>query len=373
MGQWDIDRGGNVKFIDIEAQQKKIRQPIESAVKRVLDHGKYIMGPEVLQLEEALSQFVGSRHCITVANGTDALMIAMMALDIAPGDEVITPAFSYIAAVEMIVLLGATPVLVDVDEKTFNLDVSKLESAITSKTKAIVPVSLFGQCCDFDGINQIAKKYNLPVIEDAAQSMGATYKGQRSCHLSTIATTSFFPAKPLGCYGDGGACFTDDDELAERMRQIHVHGQAQKYQHIRVGMNSRLDTLQAAILLEKLKIFPDEIELRQKVADRYNAGLGTNIQIPFIEAFGTSVYAQYVIQVEDRESCMAALSEQDVPNMVHYPKPVNEQPAYINQVLCHDDLPVSAHLSKRVLSLPMHSYLESVDQDVVIEALVRAV
>ncbi|MAZ77378.1 MAG: aminotransferase DegT [Legionellaceae bacterium] len=359
-----------MKFIDIEAQQKKIRQPIESAIKRVLDHGKYIMGPEVMQLEEALSQFVDSRHCIAVANGTDALLIAMMALDIGPGDEVIAPAFSYIAALEMIVFLGATPVLVDVDERTFNLDVSKLESAITSKTKAIVPVNLFGQCCDFDAINQIAKKHNLPVIEDAAQSMGATYKGRRSCHLSTIATTSFFPAKPLGCYGDGGACFTDDDELAERMKQIHVHGQAQKYQHVRVGMNSRLDTIQAAILLEKLKIFPEEIELRQQVADRYNTGLGTNIQLPFVEAFGRSVYAQYVIRLEDRDSAMLALKKQGIPSIVHYPEPLHKQPAYKEQIICSDKLFTSEELSGQVLSLPMHPYINASQQDLIIETLV---
>ncbi|MGB4345981.1 MAG: DegT/DnrJ/EryC1/StrS family aminotransferase, partial [Burkholderiaceae bacterium] len=259
-----------IEFIDLKTQQARIRDKIDAGIQRVLAHGQYILGPEVAELEEKLAAFVGAKYCITCANGTDALQIAQMALGIGPGDEVITPGFTYIATAETVALLGAKPVYVDIDPRTYNLDPQLLEAAITPRTKAIIPVSLYGQCAAMDAINAIAAKHGIPVIEDAAQSFGATYKGKRSCNLTTIACTSFFPSKPLGCYGDGGAIFTNDDELAKVMRQIARHGQDRRYHHIRVGVNSRLDTLQAAILLPKLEIFEEEIQLRQQVAQTYD-------------------------------------------------------------------------------------------------------
>lgn len=263
-----------IEFIDLKAQQALIKEKIDAGIQRVLEHGQYILGPEVSELEEKLAAFVGAKYCISVANGTDALQIAQMALGIGPGDEVITPGFTYIATAETVALLGAKPVYVDVDPRTYNLDTQLLEAAITPRTKAIIPVSLYGQCADFDAINVIAARHGIPVIEDAAQSFGATYKGKRSCNLATIACTSFFPSKPLGCYGDGGAIFTSDEELAKVLRQIARHGQDRRYHHIRIGVNSRLDTLQAAILLPKLEIFSSELEQREHCAQRYAGLLG---------------------------------------------------------------------------------------------------
>ena len=345
-----------MQFIDLVAQQARIKDKIDAGIQAVLSHGKYILGPEVSELEEQLATFTGAKHCITCANGTDALQIAQMAFGIGPGDEVITPGFTYIATAETVALLGAKPVYVDICPKTYNLDPEKLEAAITSKTKAIIPVSLYGQCADFDAINAIAAKYNLPVIEDAAQSFGATYKGKKSCNLSTVATTSFFPSKPLGCYGDGGAIFTNDDELAVVLRQIARHGQDRRYHHIRVGVNSRLDTLQAAILLPKLEIFAEEVALRQQVAETYNtmlseAGITTT---PFIESHNTSAYAQYTIQVDKRDEVQAKLKEQGIPTAVHYPIPLNKQPAVAD---ANAVLPVGDAVAERVMSLPMHPYM----------------
>ena len=254
-----------IEFIDLKSQQSRIKDKIDAGIQRVLSHGQYILGPEVQELEDRLAEFVGAKYCITCANGTDALQIAQMALGIGPGDEVITPGFTYIATAETVALLGAKPVYVDVDPRTYNIDPALLEQAITDRTKAIIPVSLYGQCADFDAINAIAAKHGIPVIEDAAQSFGASYKGKRSCNLTTIACTSFFPSKPLGCYGDGGAIFTNDEELAKVIRQIARHGQDRRYHHVRVGVNSRLDTLQAAILLPKLEIFAEELRLRQEL------------------------------------------------------------------------------------------------------------
>ncbi|MGL4185350.1 MAG: DegT/DnrJ/EryC1/StrS family aminotransferase, partial [Thiotrichaceae bacterium] len=292
-----------MQFIDLGAQQARIKQKIDAGIQKVLAHGQYILGPEVAELEQKLTEYTGAKHCITVANGTDALQIAQMALGIGSGDEVITPGFTYIATAETVALLGAKPIYVDVCPKTYNLDPAKLEAAITPRTKAIIPVSLYGQCADFDAINAIATKYGIPVIEDSAQSFGASYKGKKSCNLSTIACTSFFPTKPLGCYGDGGAIFTNDDELALVMRQIARHGQDRRYHHIRVGVNSRLDTLQAAILLPKLEILDEEIELRNKVAATYanllqQVGINT---VPHIEDHNVSAWAQYTIRVKNRE------------------------------------------------------------------------
>jgi len=349
-----------MEFIDLKAQYQELKTEIEFKIAHVLEHGKYILGPEVDELEEKLAAFTGAKYCISVANGTDALQIAQMALGIGCGDEVITPGFTYIATAETVALLGAKPVYVDVCAKTYNLDPSKLEAAITANTKAIIPVSLYGQCADFDTINAIAHKYKIAVIEDAAQSFGASYKGRKSCNLTTLACTSFFPSKPLGCYGDGGAIFTNDDELAIRVRQIARHGQDRRYHHVRVGVNSRLDTLQAAILLPKLAALPKEIEIRQQVADTYGrllneAGITTT---PFIESHNISVYAQYTIQVKSRLAVEAALKAAGVPTAVHYPIPLNKQPA-VRDESAH--LPVGDAIAQRVISLPMHPYLKTED------------
>ncbi|MFW2564590.1 DegT/DnrJ/EryC1/StrS family aminotransferase [Acinetobacter baumannii] len=345
-----------IDFIDLKAQQNRIKDKIDAGIQNVLTHGQYILGPEVIELEEKLASYVGSKHCITCANGTDALQIAQMAFGIGPGDEVITPGFTYIATAETVALLGAKPVYVDVNPKTYNLDVEKLEAAITPRTKAIIPVSLYGQCADFDAINAIAEKYGIPVIEDAAQSFGATYKGRKSCNLSTVACTSFFPSKPLGCYGDGGAIFTNDDELAKVIRQIARHGQDKRYHHIRVGVNSRLDTLQAAILLPKLEILDDEMQARQRVAEIYNqlfnqAGIHTT---PYLEAHNTSAWAQYTIQVDNRAEVQEKLKAQGIPTAVHYPIPLNKQPAVADTDVM---LPIGDAIAERVMSLPMHPYL----------------
>ena len=357
-----------MQFIDLVAQQVRIREKIDAGIQAVLNHGQYILGPEVSELEEKLAAFTGVKHCITCANGTDALQIAQMAFGIGPGDEVITPGFTYIATAETVALLGAKPVYVDVCPKTYNLDPQKLEAAITSKTKAIIPVSLYGQCADLDAINAIANKYGIPVIEDAAQSFGATYKGKKSCNLSTVATTSFFPSKPLGCYGDGGAIFTNDYELAKVLRQIARHGQDRRYHHIRVGVNSRLDTLQAAILLPKLEILEDEMQARQRVAETYTklfneAGISTT---PFVETHNQSAWAQYTIQVENRDEVQAKLKEQGIPTAVHYPIPLNKQPAVADS---NAVLPIGNAVAERVMSLPMHPYLELANQFSIVEAL----
>lgn len=354
-----------IDFIDLKAQQNRIKDKINAGIQSVLTHGQYILGPEVTELEEKLAAYVGAKYCITCANGTDALQIAQMAFGIGPGDEVITPGFTYIATAETVALLGAKPVYVDVNSKTYNLDVEKLEAAITPKTKAIIPVSLYGQCADFDAINAIATKYNLPVIEDAAQSFGATYKGRKSCNLSTVACTSFFPSKPLGCYGDGGAIFTNDEELAKVIRQIARHGQDRRYHHIRVGVNSRLDTIQAAILLPKLEILDDEMQARQKVAENYNqlfnqAGVHTT---PYLEPHNTSAWAQYTIQVDNRAEIQKKLQEQGIPTAVHYPIPLNKQPAVADTNVW---LPVGDAIAERVMSLPMHPYLNKTDLDFII-------
>lgn len=356
-----------IDFIDLKAQQLRIKDKIDVGIQNVLTHGQYILGPEVTELEEKLASYVGAKHCITCANGTDALQIAQMAFGIGPDDEVITPGFTYIATAETVAILGATPVYVDVNPKTYNLDVDKLEAAITPRTKAIIPVSLYGQCADFDAINAIAKKYSIPVIEDAAQSFGATYKGLKSCNLSTVACTSFFPSKPLGCYGDGGAIFTNDDELAKIIRQIARHGQDKRYHHIRVGMNSRLDTLQAAILLPKLEILDDEMQARQSVAEMYtklfnDAGISTT---PFIEAHNMSAWAQYTIQVENRDHVQEELKAQGIPTAVHYPIPLNKQPAVENDAV----LPVGDAIAECVMSLPMHPYLTLEAQEKIVGAL----
>jgi UDP-2-acetamido-2-deoxy-ribo-hexuluronate aminotransferase len=350
-----------LEFIDLKSQYQHLKAEIDLGIQRVLNHGQYILGPEVAELEEKLAAFVGVDYCITVANGTDALQIAQMALGIGPGCEVITPGFTYIATAETVALLGAKPVYVDIDPRTFNLDPALLEAAITPRTKAIIPVSLYGQCPDFDAINAIANKYGIPVIEDAAQSFGATYKGQNSCNLTTIACTSFFPSKPLGCYGDGGAIFTNNEMLAKVIRQIARHGQSARYHHIRIGVNSRLDTIQAAVLLPKLEALRGEILLRNQVADDYERLLGRrgNIIIPHIETHNSSVFAQYTLVLEDRDSIQKKLNDAGVPTTVYYPTPLNKQPAVADETA---NLPVGDALAGKVLSLPMSPWITLGDQ-----------
>ena len=358
-----------MQFIDLQAQYRQLKAQIDARIQGVLDHGRYILGPEVGELEERLADYVGVTHCVGVSSGTDALLVAMMALEIGAGDEVITTPFTFIATGEMIALLGAKPVFVDIDPGTYNIDPDLIEAAITPRTRAIMPVSLYGQCAEMDAINAIAERHGLPVIEDAAQSFGATYKRRRSCVLSTIGCTSFFPSKPLGCYGDGGACFTDDEALATRIRQISTHGQDRRYHHPRIGINGRLDTIQAAVLLAKLDVFPQEVEARAEIGQRYTELLSGRVQTPYIEAHNTSVYAQYTIQTDNRDTLASALKESGIPTAVHYPVPLTRQPALAES---QSDVPVADAASKRVLSLPMSPWLSAEDQDAVVENLLNA-
>lgn len=358
-----------MEFIDLAAQRKRISKSLDQKISKVLDHAKFIMGPEVAEIESRLATFVGVKHCVSMANGTDALQIAMMAANIRPGDEIITTSFSFFAAVEAILLLGAKPVFADIDPKTYNLDPKNLEKLITPKTKMILPVSLYGQCFDADAVNVIAKKHGIKVFEDAAQSFGALYKGKRSCALSDFASTSFFPTKPLGCYGDGGACFTNDDEMAARMRMIRVHGQEKRYRHAMVGVNSRLDTLQAAVLLSKMEVFEEEIALRQKVAKNYDSALKGIVSTPLVADQNQSVYAQYTIEVDGRDAVQKALQELGVPTMVHYPSPMHDQPAYLAAYPEKISQPNSEKAAARVLSLPFHPYMSESDQSKVVESL----
>jgi UDP-2-acetamido-2-deoxy-ribo-hexuluronate aminotransferase len=355
-------------FIDLAGQQAQLRPQLEQSIERALRHGQYILGPEVAELEEKLCAYTGTKHCITVANGTDALQIAQMALGIGPGDEVITPGFTYIATAETVALLRAKPVYVDIDPRTYNLDPALLDAAITPRTKAIIPVSLYGQCADYDAINAIAAKHSIPVIEDAAQSFGATYKSRKSCNLTTIACASFFPSKPLGCYGDGGAIFTNDDELAKVMRQIARHGQDRRYHHVRVGVNSRLDTLQAAILLPKLAVLDEEIALRQVVAGRYMKQLQgvEQLTLPMVEPHNVSVWAQLTVRVKNRDAVQKQLQAAGVPTAVHYPIPLNRQPAVADASV---QLPVGDLVAEEVISLPMHPSLDELIQSQIVSSL----
>jgi UDP-2-acetamido-2-deoxy-ribo-hexuluronate aminotransferase len=368
-----------MQFIDLKAQQARIEAEIQARIQAVLAHGRYIMGPEVAELEARLADYVGVRHCVGVSSGTDALLVALLALDIGAGDEVITTPFTFVATAEVIALLGAVPKFVDIDPVTYNLDPALIEAAIGPKTRAILPVALYGQCADMDAINAIAARHGLPVIEDAAQSFGATYKGRRSGGLSTIGCTSFFPSKPLGGYGDGGACFTDDDRLATLMRQVMNHGQDQRYSHPRLGINGRLDSLQAAVLLAKLDIFPDEVERRAAAGARYTgllrargarstADATDGLLTPAVAPHNTSVYAQYTVQVDDRDAAIARLAAADIPTAVHYPIPLNRQPAYTH-LCCPDCTPNADRAAARVLSLPMHPYLAAADAERVADVL----
>ena len=356
-----------IPFNDLAAQQDRLRGRIEAGIAGVLSHGRYILGPEVSELEMRLATFTGAKYCISCANGTDALQIALMAMGVGLGDEVIVPGFSYIATAETVALLGSRPVYVDIDSSTYTIDPDRIEAAITSRTRAIIAVSLYGQCADFDEINGVAERHNLKVIEDAAQSFGALYKGRRSCNLSTIGCTSFFPSKPLGCYGDGGAIFTSDAELATVLLQIARHGQERRYHHVRVGVNSRLDTLQAAILLPKLEILDAEIAARDQLAKRYGAALEClEVGLPTIPLHNRSAWAQYTIAVPHRAHVQERLKRAGVPTAVHYPLPLNRQPAVADD---DADVPVGDRAADQVLSLPMHPYMSEADVEHVTGAL----
>ena len=354
-----------MEFVDLKAQYRALHERIQTRIQTVLDHGHYIMGPEVAELEQRLTAYTGAAHCITVASGTDALLIAMMAIGIQPGDEIITTPFSFAATAEVVVLLGATPVFVDVEPDTCNINAALIEAMITPKTRAIMPVSLFGQPADMDAINALAAKHGLPVIEDAAQSFGATYHGRQSCNLSTIGCTSFFPSKPLGCYGDGGAIFTSDAAIAQACREIRVHGQSRRYWHTRIGVGGRMDTLQCAIVLAKLERFDWEVQQRRQIGQQYHH---------WMEEFGvehvqqrpgrTSVFAQYTVMLDQREQWQKKLTQAGIPTTVHYPVPLNCQPAY--QHLCRGNAtPVSNRLATRVMSVPMSADLCKADQECV--------
>lgn len=361
------------EFIDLKAQYAALRDSIDTRIKNVLQHGQFIMGREVIELEEKLAQLAGTKHCVTCASGTEALLIALMALDLKPGDEVITPPFTFVATAEVIVLLGGKPVFVDVQPDTCNMEPTQIEAAITPKTRAIMPVSLYGQTADMDEINAIAAKHGLPVIEDAAQSFGAEYKSRKSCNLSTIGCTSFFPSKPLGCYGDGGAMFTNNDALAKAMREIRTHGQEKRYYHTRIGVGGRMDTIQCAVVLAKLERFEWEVERRQEVGARYTRLLSSikNLRLISLRPDRTSVYAQYTILTAHREKLQNGLKALGVPTAVHYPIPLHHQPAY-RQFGAELKFPVSERLANEVMSLPMYPDMSESVQDKIVEAVRQA-
>ena len=361
-----------MEFIDLKSQQALIKQDIDQRIQTVLAHGRYVMGPELTEMEQELAHYTGAKHCIGVASGTDSLLIAMLALGIKAGDEIITVPYTWISTAEMIALLGAKTVFIDIDSQTWNMDASQLEAAITEKTKAIMPVGIYGQTADMTAINAIAAKYNLPVIEDAAQSFGSTHHGEKSCNLATIGSTSFFPSKPLGCYGDGGALFTDDDQLADTMRQVRVHGQAKKHHHPILGLNGRLDTIQAAIILAKLPIFDKEIELRQSVAERYSQALQNSplveqgLQLPQLGAGNTSVWAQYTMLSPNRDELAAQLKTANIPSVSYYAVPLHLQPVFTYLGHKTGDFPVAEQVANQGISLPMNPYLSDQEVDQVV-------
>lgn len=374
-----------MQFIDLKKQYQLIQSSVQTRINTVLEHGQYILGPEVSELEQKLAGYVGSKHCVSCANGTDALLMALMAYGIGPGHVVFTTPFTFVATAEVIALAGATPIFVDIDPVTYNIDPALLEKAIVDYKKGISPASgtavglipkaimavdIFGLTADYDSINSIAKKYGLIVIEDAAQSFGATYKGRKACNLADIGTTSFFPAKPLGCYGDGGAIFTNDDEISSILKSIRVHGQGtDKYENIRIGLNGRLDTLQAAILLAKLEIFDNEISLRQKVAQGYSKELANIVTTPIIPDGYTSVWAQYSIQSKNKGQLMESLKKQGIPTATYYPIPLHHQKAFANLEYRVGSMPVSEAVAENIFSLPMHPYLSGEDQKLIISVI----
>jgi UDP-2-acetamido-2-deoxy-ribo-hexuluronate aminotransferase len=360
-----------INFIDLQEQYRQYENEIDAAVKSVCREARFIMGPQIRELEENLEKFTGSPNAVTCSSGTDALLLALMACDVGPGDEVITTPFTFIATAEVISFIGAKPVFVDIDETTYNIDPDKITEKITSKTKAIIPVSLYGQPADMDEINALAEKHNLYVIEDACQSFGAEYKGRKSCNLSKLACTSFFPSKPLGCYGDGGAVFTTDDEMAEKMKSLRVHGQVKRYNHKYVGVNGRLDTIQAAVLNVKMDHFNDELLKRQQIASAYSEKLNNikNIIIPLVKNDRTSVFAQYSVRVKNRDDIVEKLKDAGIPTAIHYPKPLHLQEAYADLGYKNGDFPVSEIVSEEILSLPMSPFLSEEDQKYIIETI----
>lgn len=366
----------SIPFIDLKTQYQTLKSEIDHQIQRVLDHGQFIMGPEVVELEKGLTEFTGAKHAITCSSGTDAAVIALMALGLKPGEEVIVPAFSFIATAESVILAGGNPVMIDIDPHTYNMNPELIEKAITSKTHAIMPVSLYGQPAEMDEINAIASKHNLFVIEDAAQSFGSIYKGKRSCSLSHIGVTSFFPAKPLGCYGDGGACFTSDDTLAQAMREVRFHGQTDRYYHTRIGMNGRMDTLQCAIMLPKLKKFSWELDERQKLADHFNEAFrpltDKGVKLPLIKSDRRSAWAQYTLWVPEREAFQKRLQELGVPTAVHYPRTMSDQPAYTDWKP-QWSVAESERAARHVVSLPMHPYMDDSTRDRIISAVLKSI
>ena len=369
-----VDRLGNaMEFIDLKAQYRRYQVEIDARMRRVLEHGRFIMGPEIGELEDRLAEFVGVKHCITVASGTMALEISLRALEVGPGDEVITVPFTWISTAEVIGLVGAKPVFVDIDPATYNMDPNQLEAAITERTKAIIPVSLFGQMPEMEKIQEIADRHGIPVIEDGAQSFGATRHGKRSCGVTILGCTSFFPAKPLGCYGDGGAVFTDDDALADRVRAIRTHGGLRRHDHRLIGTNGRFDTLQAAVLLAKFPHYEWELSERERIAQRYTEGLKDVCQVPVVAPGNTHVYAQYTVRVPNRELVRSRMAERSIPTAVYYPKCLHQQPVFAELGYGPGSFPEAERAAQEVLSLPIHPFLPSVDQDRVIAALREAI
>ena len=359
----------NIDFANLKIAYQAHQEAFEKAIQKVLTSAAYIMGPEIEELERELSAFTGAEYAISCSSGTDALLLAMMALDIQPGDEIITTPFTFIATAETIALLGAKPVFVDIDKDTYNINPSQIEAKISDKTKAIIPVSLYGQVADMDEINAIAEKHKISVIEDAAQSFGATYKGKKSCNLSTIACTSFFPAKPLGCFGDGGAVFTSNKDLAEKIKSLRVHGQTKRYTHKYIGLGARLDTLQAAVLLVKLKHYEEDVKMRQQVAEQYHDLLKDFLPVPHVKEHNTSVWAQYSIRVASRDLVQQKLKEKGIPTAVHYPTPLHLQECFEYLGYKIGDFPVSEKISQEIISLPMNPYLRQAEQKYTAEEL----
>lgn len=358
-----------MEFIDLQEQYRRYKATIDQRIQQVLEHGRFILGPEIAELEAELAAYVGVKHVLTVASGTDSLEIALRALGIRAGDEVITVPFTWISTAEAISLVGATPVFVDIEPAGFNMDVNLVEAAITPRTKAILPVSLFGQMPDYDRLNALAARHGLAVIEDAAQSFGATQHGRKSCAMTLIGSTSFFPAKPFGCYGDGGALFTDDDMLADRMRAIRTHGGVQRHHHPLLGMNGRFDTIQAAVLLAKWPHFPAEVEARARIGARYSSRLPAACQAPQVLPGNTHVYAQYTLRVSGRDDLGRVLQQQGIPTAVYYPKCLHEQPVFASAGCPWGAFPEAEKASREVLSLPMHPFLSEADQDRIVEAV----
>lgn len=362
-----------IDFANLQKHYLLYKEEIDTAIHAVMDKCNFIMGEEVSKLENDLLAYVGVRHAITCSSGTDALQLSLMAIDISPGDEVITTPFTFIATAEMIAHLGAVPVFVDIDEATYSIDATKIEEKITSKTKAIIPVSLYGQTADMDAINVIASKHGLIVIEDAAQSFGATYKGKKSCALSDIGCTSFFPAKPLGCFGDGGAIFTDSDILADKMRSMRVHGQSKRYHHRYIGIGGRIDTIQAAVLNVKLRYYENDLALRQEVARKYDAALEGKHPLPFIADKRTSAYAQYSIRVQSRDVLQDELKRHGIPTAVHYPMPLHLQECFTYLGYKQGDFPISERVANEIISLPMNPFLSDTEIEYIVGLLLATV